>query len=385
MSELNNSMIFGALPETNPDPRNYNISQFVPGEDEIIDKEFILKFPKTQIIIDQGSVGACVGHAFIMAKQILEYNHTNKWIDFDPFALYGTRFIGEYMGVGMYPVQGAKVLYKEGAFFRRDFNKRQEMPMLYDTVKEWKKSNPEKVKKAKDYTITGYSYVYNTNGIKKALKNTMPVAICYPIYDSFYKTGNDGIVPVPNTSKEKINGYHEMLIVGWTANRYWIVINSWGVNYGLKGMYLIPFDNKWDSAVAVSDTITPSTYKAKEIKFKVGTDTFYVDSIEKKFDVVPYIKDSRTYVPVRFVTESLGASVEWNGETREVTIRSEEAVIVMTIGSKTVLVNNTKYNLDVAPEIVNDRTMLPIRCIAEYLNCEVNWEASTSSVIINAL
>ena len=383
MSDINN-IPFGVIQDTNPDPRNYNISQFIPGKDEIEDKDFILDFPKKQIIIDQGSIGACVGHAFIMAKQILEYMHTNKWIDFDPFVTYGTRFAGDYTGVGMIPNQGAKALYKEGAFFRRDFNKRQEMPMLQDTVKEWKSANPDKVLKAADYKISGYSYVYNEYDIKKALKNKMPVAVSYPIYPSFYETGDDGIVPLVR-SNEAVTGYHEMLIVGWTSDNYWIVVNSWGTRYGLKGMYLIPFKNKIDTAIAVSDTITPSTYKAKEIKFRIGSDKFYVDSIEKTFDVIPYIKDSRTYVPVRFITESLGASVEWNGDTKEVTIRSEEAVIVLTIGSKIIKIDNKRYNLDVAPEIVNDRTMLPVRCIAEHLNCEVNWEASSNSVIINAL
>ena len=382
MNELND-IKFGVIPDTNPDPRNYNIAQFIPKEDEISDVEFMLDFPKTQIIIDQGSIGACVGHTFIMAKQILEYMHTNKWIDFDPFVTYGTRFEGDYTGVGMIPNQGAKALYKEGAFFRRDFGKRQEMPMLQDTVKEWKKLNSDKVTKALDYRISGYSYVYDEYSIKKALKNKMPVAVAYPIYPSFYDTKDDGIVAVPK-SNETITGYHEMLIVGWT-NKYWVVVNSWGINYGLKGMYLIPFENKFDTAIAVSDTITPSKYKAKEILFDIGSNKFIVDKTEKEFDVVPYLKDGRTYVPIRFVTESLGASVEWNDNTKEVTIRSEEAVIVLTIGSRYIVVDGTKYLMDVSPEIVDGRTMLPVRYVAEYLNCEVGWDIATKSVIINAL
>ena len=384
MSELNKEIKFGVVPDITPDPRNYNIAQFVPGEDEIPDKEFMLDFPKDQIIIDQGNIGACVGHAFIMAKQILEYMHTNKWIDFDPFMVYGTRFEGDYMGVGMVPSQGAKALYKEGAFFRRDFGKREEMPMIYLTAKEWKKENPDKVKAAEDYKISGYSFVTSEYGIKKALKNKMPVAVSYPIYPSFYKTKNDGKVPIVKDN-EIATGYHEMLIVGWTANKYWIVVNSWGINYGLKGMYLIPFENKFDNAIAVSDTITPSKYKAKEIRFSVGSNKYYVDSVEKEFDTIPYIKNSRTYIPVRFVTESLGASVEWNGNTQEVTIRSEEAIIVLKIGSNVIKIDGNDFKMDVAPEIVNDRTMLPIRFVAEYLNCEVDWDDSTKTVIIKAL
>lgn len=382
MSEF---LLNGVIRDESPDPRNYTIAQFIPGEDEITDKEFMLKFPKKQIIIDQGSIGACVGHAFIMAKQILEYQQANKWIDFDPFLLYGTRFSGEYVGVGMIPFQGAKALYKEGAYFRRDFNKRQEMPQLKTTVEDWKSDNPDKVTKAKDYTITGYAYVYDNNGIKKALKNGMPVSACFPIYSSFYNTKNDGKVPVPNIGKEQLSGYHQMLIVGWTSDNYWVVVNSWGTRYGFKGMYLLPFAYPRDSAISVSDTITPSTYKAKEISFKIGDSKYIVDGVEKEFDSIPYVKNDRTYISVRFITESLGCSVEWNEAKQEVTVRSEEAVIVLTIGSNKLTVDGKTRVIDVAPEIVNDRTMLPIRFISEILNCDVTWVEETNSVVIKAL
>jgi len=378
-------LLNGVILDESPDPRNYKISQFIPGEDEITDKEFMLKFPQKQIIIDQGSIGACVGHAFIMAKQILEYQHTNKWIDFDPFVLYGTRYSGEYTGTGMISFQGAKALYKDGAYFRRDFNKRQEMPQLKETVEDWKTVNPDKVKAAADYKITGYAYVNDNNGIKKALKNGMPVSTCYPIYSSFYKTGNDGKVPVPNTSKESLSGYHQMLIVGWTSDNYWVVVNSWGTRYGFKGMYLIPFENRWESAISVSDTITPSKYKAKEIVFKIGDSKYTVDGMKKEFDSVPYIKNDRTYISLRFITESLGCSVEWNEAKQEVIVRSEEAVIVLTIGSNKITVDGKIRTIDVAPEIVNDRTMLPIRFVSEILNCKVDWIDETDSVIIKAL
>ena len=375
----------GVLPEINKDPRNYTISQFIPGKDRINDEEFMLKFPQKEIIIDQGSISACVGHSFVMAKQILEYQQTNKWIDFDPFILYGTRYDDDYVGEGMYPFQGAKALYKDGAYFRRDFGKRQEMPQLKNTVEQWKKNNPDKVLKAKDYTITGYSYVNSEQAIKRALKNGMPVSVAYPIYASFYDTGKNGIVKVPDTLKEELYGYHQMLIVGWTKDNKWIVVNSWGTRYGLKGMYLIPFENEYDSAIAVSDTITPSTYKAKELSFTIDQNEYIVDGATKVFDSVPYIKDDRTYVSVRFITEALGCSVEWIEDTRKVIIRSEEAIIEMQIGNKEYYIDGKKRINDVAPEIVNDRTMLPIRFIAEALNCSVEWINDTRTVKIKSL
>lgn len=381
---MDNIELKGVLLEKEPDPRNYKISQFVPNKDDITDEEFMLNLPKTQIIDDQGQYNDCVGQSFVMAKKILEYNHTNKWIDFDPFVLYGTRYLGDYTGEGMYPIQGAKVLYKEGAFYRRDFNKHQEMPMLKDTVDEWKKINPSKVEEAKKFKITGYSFVNSVSAVKKALKNGMPVSAAYPVYTCFYNTGNDGRVPIPK-SDEKIDGYHQMTIVGWTKDNCFIVVNSWGIDCGLKGMYLIPYEYKFDTAIAVSDTITPLTYKCKELSFKIGESKYIVDGEEKEFDVVPYVKDDRTYVSVRFITEALGCSVEWIESTNEVIVRSEEAIIKLQIGSPKITINDKIKYLDVSPEIINDRTMLPIRFISEALNCEVSWNEETQTVTIKAL
>lgn len=378
----------GVIIEDNPDPRDYDIAQFVPGKHEIEDKEFMLKMPKLQVIICQGNIGACVGHAFAIAKSILEYNQTNKWIDFDPFVIYGTRFDEDnYTGIGMIPRQGAKALHKEGAFLRRDFGIEQEMPMIQDTVEEWKRNNPGKVAEAKGQVITGYSYVYNINQAKKALKNGMPICASWKLYESFYETARDGMVKVPNIKTESYEGSHMMCIVGWTSDNRWIVVNSWGTASGFHGMYFIPFNYAFSSGIAVSDKITPSTYKAKEIKFSVnGVSTEYiVDGIKKQFDVLPYIKNNRTYVPVRFITESLGASVEWDQETKTVTIRSEEAIITMQIGNRRARVNGKIQMLETLPEIVNNRTMLPIKNICDALNCSTSWDQETKTVTINAL
>lgn len=372
----------GVLINTEKDPRDYNISMFIPGEDKIEDEEFCLKLPHLNFIINQYQYNSCVGHSFAIAKSILEYRNTNKWIDIDPYMIYGTRLNGEYTGEGMYPYQGAKVLLKEGAYLRRDFGIQDEVPRLIDTVKKWKTEHPDKVQEAKNLVINSYCNVYTTNQIKKALKNGMVISAAFPIYDNFYETGEDGIVSL-YTSKNELQGYHQMTIVGWTKNKYWIVINSWGIDYGLKGMYLIPFKYTIDSAISLSDTITPIKYKAKNIEFRVNSKIFKVDGNIKEFDSIPYINKNRTFVPIRFITEALGASVEWINNTQEVIIRSEEALIKLQIGSKIMTVNNKQYKLDVVPELKNDRTMLPIRAISEALNCDVSW--NTGKVIINAL
>lgn len=364
----------GVLVDREKDPRDYTISMFIPGQDIIKDEEFCLKLPEIDFILNQYHFNSCVGHSFALCKSILEYQRTNKWLDIDPYTIYGTRYDNEYDGMGMYPYQGAKVLRNEGAFLRRDFGIQAEVPELITKVKNWKQVNPKLVEAAKDLQIEAWYYVDNNNAIKTALKNGMPISVAYPLYNSFYNIGVEGIVFMP-TEDDELLGYHQMTIVGWTKNNYWIVLNSWGNKYGFKGVYLIPFEYSYNSAIAVTDTITPIKYKAKEIEFIVGSKYFTVDGVKKEFDSIPYIKNDRTYVSVRFITEALGASVEWLPETQNVIIRSEECNIKLEIGSKKFVLNDEDIDWnDVAPEIVNNRTMLPVRMIAEYLNCKVLWD-----------
>lgn len=92
-------------------------------------------------------------------------------------------------------------------------------------------------------------------------------------------------------------------------------------------------------------------------------------------DVPPQIIDNRTMVPVRKLSEALGAMVNWDPATQTVTISTPAGVkIEMTIGSNQALVNGQAVTLDVAPLIVGNRTLFPARFIAENLGFQVNWD-----------
>ena len=99
-------------------------------------------------------------------------------------------------------------------------------------------------------------------------------------------------------------------------------------------------------------------------------------------DVAPKIVKDRTMLPARFVAEKLGATVEWNGEKQEVTVKSDDVTIVITIGAKTALVNDKEVELDSPAFIENDRTYTPIRFISESLGATVNWNGATEQVVI---
>jgi hypothetical protein len=102
-------------------------------------------------------------------------------------------------------------------------------------------------------------------------------------------------------------------------------------------------------------------------------------------DVAPYIKEDRTYVPVRYLAYSLGVAeddVTWDGAARRVGISKDDTDIALIIGSPVMQVNKSSVRMDVSPEITNDRTFLPARWVAEALGAEVEWDDTTKQAII---
>ena len=103
------------------------------------------------------------------------------------------------------------------------------------------------------------------------------------------------------------------------------------------------------------------------------------------FDVEPQIIDDRTVMPMRAIFEALGAEVNWDDETRTVTAVKDNTTIKMTIGSKVMYVNDIPIELDVAPLIINDRTLVPGRAVAESLGADVSWDGETRTVMIRSV
>ena len=99
-------------------------------------------------------------------------------------------------------------------------------------------------------------------------------------------------------------------------------------------------------------------------------------------NTTPVVKNGRTLVPVRAIIESFGGNVGWNSASRTVTLTLGKDTINMMIDSSTAYLNDTSYTLDVAPTVINSRTMLPIRFIAEGFNLGVAWNGDTQRVYI---
>ena len=97
---------------------------------------------------------------------------------------------------------------------------------------------------------------------------------------------------------------------------------------------------------------------------------------------VEIIEDGRTLVPVRALSQTLGAKVNWNSSKRQAEITKGDINIVIPIDSDNAYVNGQTAYLDVPAEIMNGRTMVPLRFAAEALNIEISWDQDTKTVNI---
>lgn len=100
----------------------------------------------------------------------------------------------------------------------------------------------------------------------------------------------------------------------------------------------------------------------------------------------PVIKNGRTLVPLRFVTEEIGGEISWNNEKREVLIKKNDKNISMIIDKKLIQYDGKKAAMvsDVAPIIIDSRTFVPLRLVGNLLDIDVKWDNSTRRVIVDS-
>ncbi|MGI5858311.1 MAG: stalk domain-containing protein [Tepidanaerobacteraceae bacterium] len=208
--------------------------------------------------------------------------------------------------------------------------------------------------------------------------------------DKIYYT-TDGSTPTLNSP-----------MYNWIASRWWSAradvlgsinrpIGPINENTTIKAITIGP--GKMDSDVAtfhyyVDDTDPDDgqepTKDLKVIKLTIGQPTAYIDGEPYILDAAPYIniEAGRTLVPVRFISETLGAGVKWNQEAGQVIITDGEKEIILTIDSKDVLVGGEKQTIDCEAIIRSNRTFVPLRFVSETLEAQVEYIDETKEIII---
>ncbi len=108
----------------------------------------------------------------------------------------------------------------------------------------------------------------------------------------------------------------------------------------------------------------------------------YINGKKTETDVAPIIKDDRVFVPVRVIFEGIGAKVGWDEENKKVISELDSAIVVMAIGEKEIILNGEKKEVDVPPQIINNRTFLSINDISKIYNCDVIWDHVAKTVVV---
>ena len=110
--------------------------------------------------------------------------------------------------------------------------------------------------------------------------------------------------------------------------------------------------------------------------------TVILNGKQLEFDVDPMLINSRTMVPMRVIFEALGAKVDWDGTTQTAIGVTKSTTIKITIGKDYLLKNDNIVVLDSPAVVISGRTLVPVRAIAESLDCKVEWYGETQVVEI---
>lgn len=122
------------------------------------------------------------------------------------------------------------------------------------------------------------------------------------------------------------------------------------------------------------------------VSLKIDNPIMAVNGVDFEIDsgrgTAPKVINGRTLVPIRAIIEAFGGDVVWDEGSKAVLLTMEEDTIKLVIGSNIAYLNNDEEALDTAPAVINGRTMLPIRFIAEGFNLGVAWDSDTKTVSI---
>jgi hypothetical protein len=122
-----------------------------------------------------------------------------------------------------------------------------------------------------------------------------------------------------------------------------------------------------------------------EVVFKIGEAAYTVNGEKKTMDALPYIKNGRTMLPIKYVAYALGISSEnvlWNSATSTVTVKGAQ-LVELKVGSTLMKIDGTSKQMSAPPEIINGRTFVPVAEITRALGVETKWDEVLRSVTFN--
>ncbi len=120
----------------------------------------------------------------------------------------------------------------------------------------------------------------------------------------------------------------------------------------------------------------------EKVQLTIDSKTLLKNGVASQMDVAPVIVNDRTMVPVRFIAEALGGTVDWNGDTQTAYITYNGSLVEVPIQSAIIHVNGEAVTIDTPSQIINDRTMIPLRAVAEGLGLDVSYDNNTRTITL---
>jgi hypothetical protein len=119
-----------------------------------------------------------------------------------------------------------------------------------------------------------------------------------------------------------------------------------------------------------------------KVELVINQKSLLVDGKEQVLDQAPVVLNGTTLIPIRFIVDALQGQVAWEGTEQKVTLMKNEHLIEMWIGDKDLLINGNRVTSRVAPMLINSRTMVPLRLIADAFGWEVGWDEALQKVTL---
>ncbi len=159
---------------------------------------------------------------------------------------------------------------------------------------------------------------------------------------------------------------------------------------GAKGQALIAAfgKEKYGKGLFTPDAVAASASSSTSEKASVltiGSNKYKIMGADQTGDQAPYIKNSRTFLPIRPVAYAVGitdSNIGWDAKTQEVTLTKGSVVVKLTLNEKTMSVNGKSVTLDNAPEITGGRTCLPVAQVVQAFGATATWDAAAQTVTI---
>lgn len=122
------------------------------------------------------------------------------------------------------------------------------------------------------------------------------------------------------------------------------------------------------------------------IELVIGQKLMKVNGVQKEIDpgreTAPMVVNGRTLIPIRAVIEAMGGTVDYDAKEQKITLKKGEDTLQMWIGKTNMKLNGTAKTMDIAPVVLNGRTMVPVRFAAENFGYSVAWKAAEQTVVI---